>query len=111
MPSFARVWRAGSGDCSTTRMISNFSAAGYLMRRPPQPRSRFFQRPVLEGQLGHHLLQRAGFPAQLLDLLRGCSARRVAGQTLLAGFQKFLRPTIIEVLDDPLAAVQFGDTV
>ncbi|MCB1498198.1 MAG: transposase [Bauldia sp.] len=29
-------------DCSTRRMISSFSAAGYLMRRPPHPRSRFF---------------------------------------------------------------------
>src|SRR5215471_9063172 len=37
--------------------------------------------------------------------------RRIAGQALLAGLQKFLRPTIIEVLDDPLAAAQFGDAV
>jgi transposase len=39
MPSWARVRRTGSGDCSTSRMISSFSAAGYLMRRPPQPRA------------------------------------------------------------------------
>ena len=29
-------------DCSTSRMISSFSAAGYLIRRLPQPRSCFF---------------------------------------------------------------------
>jgi hypothetical protein len=57
------------------------------------------------------VLQCAGLPAQLLDFLRGCGARRVAGQTLLAGLQKSLRPAIVEALDDPLAAAQFGDTV
>jgi len=35
----------------------------------------------------------------------------VSGQALLAGLQKFLRPAIIEVLDNPLAAAQLGDTV
>ena len=29
-------------DCSTSRMISSFFAAGYLIRRPPQPSSCFF---------------------------------------------------------------------
>jgi hypothetical protein len=28
MPSFARVRHAGSGDCSTSRIISDFSVAG-----------------------------------------------------------------------------------
>src|ERR1044072_8871574 len=42
MPSFAKLRRTGRADRSTSRMISSFSAAGYLMRRPPQPRSRFF---------------------------------------------------------------------
>jgi hypothetical protein len=55
--------RSGSGDCSTSRMISSFSAAGYLMRRAPQPRACFFQQPVLEHQFGHHFLQRTGLPA------------------------------------------------
>jgi hypothetical protein len=31
--------RTGRCECSTSRMISNFSDAGYLMRRRPQPRS------------------------------------------------------------------------
>src|SRR4029077_753657 len=55
--------------------------------------------------------ERAGLPAQLLDLVRGCRPRSVASQAPLAGLEKFLRPAVIEVLDDPLAAAQFGDTV
>src|SRR5215472_6809692 len=111
MPSFAKVWRTGSGDCSTSRMISSFSTARYLIRRPPSPDRAFFQQPVLERELSHDLLQRAGLPAQRLDLVRGCGSRSVAGQALLAGLQKFLRPAIIEVLDNPLAAAPLGDTV
>src|SRR5262249_4371572 len=111
MPSLARVWRAGNGDCSTRWMISSFSVAEYPMRRPPQPQSRFFEQPVLQRQLGHHFLQRAGLPAQLLDLVRRRGLRRVAGQALLAPLQKFLRPTVIEVLHDPLAPAQLGDAV
>src|SRR5262249_10175050 len=107
MPSFARVWRTGSRDCSTSRMISNFSAAGYLIRRPPQPRSLFFQ-SVLEHLLGTDLFQRAGLPAQLLDLIRGCRPCRVASHAPLAGPHNFLRPAVIEVLDDPFAAAQCG---
>jgi hypothetical protein len=42
MPISSSVLRTGSGEVSTVRMISSFSDAGYLMRRPPHPRSRFF---------------------------------------------------------------------
>src|SRR5438067_9482734 len=111
MPSFTRVWRTGSGDCSTSWMISSFSAARYLMRRPPHPRAYFFEQAVLEHELGNHLLQCAGLLPQILDLVRGRRARGVAGQALLASLQKFLRPAVIEVLDDPLAATQLGDAV
>ena len=34
--------QVGRCDASTVRMISSFSEAGYLMRRPPHPRSCFF---------------------------------------------------------------------
>src|ERR1700736_140274 len=103
MPSLARVWRTGSGECSTSRMISSFSAAEYLTRRPAQPRHAFFQKPVLEHQFGHHLFQRTGLTAQILALVRGCRACGVAGQALLASLQKILRPAVIEVLYDALA--------
>ena len=38
----ARVRRTGRCDPSTSRMISSFSAAGYLIRGRPHPRSCFF---------------------------------------------------------------------
>jgi len=90
MPSFTKVWRTGSGDCSTSRMISSFSATPYLIRRRPQPDRAFFQQAVLERELSHHFLRRAGRPAQLLDLVRSCRSCSVAGWALLAGLQKFL---------------------
>jgi transposase InsO family protein len=42
MPSFSSVRLTGRADCSTSRMISAFWDAEYLMPRPPHPRSRFF---------------------------------------------------------------------
>jgi hypothetical protein len=41
-PIGASVRRIESDDCSTSSMISNFSDAEYLMKRPPHPRERFF---------------------------------------------------------------------
>src|SRR6516225_6334802 len=92
-------------------MISNFSAAGYLMRRPPSPNRAFFQQPVLEHEFGDNFLQRTGLAAQILDLVRGRCPRGVAGQALLTSLQKLLRPAIIEVLDNAFAAAQLGDAV
>jgi hypothetical protein len=45
-----RVRLTGMGDCSTSRMISAFSDAGYLMPRPPHPRSCFFEQTVFQRQ-------------------------------------------------------------
>src|SRR5262249_53972146 len=42
----ASVRRIESDDCSTSSMISNFSDAEYLMKRPPHPRERFFEQAV-----------------------------------------------------------------
>ena len=39
---WARMLGTGRCDCSTRRMISSFSEAGYLMPRLPHPRSCFF---------------------------------------------------------------------
>jgi hypothetical protein len=36
---------------------------------------------------------------------------RVTGEPLLAGFQKLLRPTVIQALGDALAAAQRGDAL
>src|SRR5918993_1012783 len=111
MPSFASVWRTERGDCSTSRTISSFSDAVYLMRRPPHPPSRFFEQTVLQGELGHDPLQGRGFAAQVLALIRGGPPRRTAGQPLLARLEELLRPAVIEVLDNSLAPAQLRDAV
>jgi hypothetical protein len=81
------------------------------MRRPPHPPARFFEQTVFQGELGHDLLQGAGLPTQVLHLVRGGRPRRIAGQPFLAGFQKVLRPAVIEVLDNAFAAAELGDAV
>ena len=47
MPSFCNVRPAGRWDCSTRRMISSFSEAGYLIPRRPHPRSCLWNGPPL----------------------------------------------------------------
>jgi hypothetical protein len=46
---------------------------------------------------------------QLLDLVRGRLTRRVAGKPLLAGLQKLLRPSVIEVLVEPFLAAELSN--
>ncbi len=46
-----------------------------------------------------------------LHLVAGGLARGVAGEALLAGFQKLLRPAVIETLDNVLASTQRGDAL
>src|SRR4029450_797247 len=121
MPSFSRVRLTGRDDCSTSRMISSFSDAEYLIPRPPSaiayhdcsahPRACFFEQTVFKRQFGHDLLQGAGLAAQVLHLVRGCCARRIASQPLLAGFEKVLRPTIIKILDNPLTTAELSDAL
>ena len=63
MPIFFSVRRTGKVDCSTSWMISSFSEAEYLMRRPlhsPSAVTLFLEQAIFERQLGHDLLQRAG---------------------------------------------------
>jgi hypothetical protein len=59
--------------------------------------------PQLQRLFGDDFLQVPGFPAQILDLVRDRCPRRIAGKTPLAGFQKLLRPKIIEALGDAFA--------
>src|SRR4029450_8135249 len=111
MPSLSSVRRAGRWEVSTSRMISTFSAAGYLMPRLPHPRSFFFQQTVLQGELGHDLLQRLGLPAQVLDLIGRRGTRRVAREPLLARLEELLGPAVILRRRDPLAAAELGDAI
>src|SRR5271156_4021973 len=66
---------------------------------------------VFQGQIGNHLLERRSLTPQILDLVRSRSTGRVTGQALLASLQKVFRPAIVQVLCDPFAAAQLGDTV
>jgi hypothetical protein len=115
MPSFSSVRLTGMGDCSTSRMISAFSDAGYLMPRPPIRDHAFFEQTVFQRQFRHNFLQGAGLTAQILHLVRGRRARRVAGEPLLPRLEEILRPAVIpaviQVLDDSLAPAQFGDAL
>src|ERR1700739_4503549 len=95
MPSLSRVRLAGRCDCSTNWMISTFSDAGYLMPRPPHPRSCFFKQAVLQGEIGHHLLQGTGLTTKVLPLAGRRGAGRVARQPALAGLEELLGPAVI----------------
>ena len=95
--------------------------AGYVCARPSRCQLQipvadgaghtFFEHPVLQGQLGHDLLQRVGFATQVLDLVRSGCPGRIARQPLLARLEEVLRPAVIQVLDDPLAPAQLGDAL
>src|SRR5215203_6725800 len=109
MPICASVRRTGSGEVSTVRMISSFSDAGYLMRYPPHPRSRFFKQAVFQRCLGQRLLQLACLGPQRLHLVGSGLARCIAGEPALAGLQELLRPAVIHALRNPLFATELGD--
>src|SRR6202035_5454184 len=96
IPICPSVRRTGRWDCSTSRMISSFSEAEYLMPRPPHPPSRFFEQTVFQGQIGDNLLERGRLTSQVLDLVRSCGTSRVTGQALLASLQEVLRPAIVQ---------------
>src|SRR3954465_14079395 len=92
MPSLSKVRLAGRCDCSTSWMISAFSDAGYLMPRPPIPAHAFFKQAVLQGEIGHDLLQGRGLSTKVLHLAGRCGAGRVARQPALAGLEELLGP-------------------
>ena len=109
MPICASVRRTASGEVSTRRMISSFSAAGYLIDILPIRDHAFFEQAVLEGGFGQRLFELARFGAQCLHLVRGCFPCRVTGEPFLAGFEELLGPTIVEVLGNALLAAQLGN--
>ena len=62
-------------------------------------------------KLYNDFLQGPGFPAQVLDLVAGRRTRGIPGQPSLAGFQKLLRPVVIQALGNTLATAQLRDAV
>ena len=111
MPSCSKVRRTGNDDCSTSRMISSFSAAAYLMYRTPHRQHAFFEQAVLHHQLGQQFLELMALRPQPFDLVAGRFTRGIAGQPLLARLQEVLGPAIVEVLVDPFLAAQLGHAV
>ena len=101
----------GNDDRSTSRMVSNFSEAVYLIYLRPHRRERFFKQTVLHHQFDQSLFELVQFIAQVLNLFAGRLTGGITGEALLAGPQELFRPTIIEVLVDPLPAAQLGNAV
>jgi hypothetical protein len=67
------------------RMISSLSEAGYFMRHPPHPRSRFFfEQAVFQRRLGQRLFELTSLGTQHLDFIRGRLARPIARKPPLA---------------------------
>src|ERR1700761_6154957 len=95
MPNLSNVRLVGRCDCSTSWMISAFSDAGYLMPRPPHPRSCFFKQAVLQGEIGHDLLQGGGLTTEVLHLAGRRGSRRIAGQPPLSSLEELLGPAVI----------------
>jgi hypothetical protein len=81
------------------------------MPRPPHPRACFFKQAVFQGQVGHGLLQRLCFTAQILHLAGCRRARRVASQPALAGIEELFRPAVVHRRGDSLAPTQLGDAL
>jgi hypothetical protein len=79
------------------------------MSLSPSAKTPFFQ-AVFYKNLGQGLVELAGLSAQILDLVTARFTGCVAGKPLLAGLQELLRPAVIEVLVDALAA-QLDDPV
>ncbi len=71
----------------------------------------FFEKTVLQRKFGDQLLQVAHLLAQAFNLARGRLAPGVAGEPLLARFQKLFRSAVIQTLGDALAAAQGGDAL
>ena len=71
----------------------------------------FFEQSVCEGEIGHDLLQRLCFAAEILHLVGGRGARRVAGESPLAGLQELFRPAIVHRRGDAPAPTEFGDAL
>src|SRR5262249_47774303 len=77
----------------------------------PIPENAFFEQAVFDQELSQGLLELARLSFELLDLVRGGLTRRVAGEPVLARPQGILRPTGVQVLNDPLLAAHLSTAV
>src|SRR5215813_330438 len=77
----------------------------------PIPAHAFFKQAVLQGEIGHHLLQGGGFTTKVLHLAGRRGAGGVARQPALAGLQELLRPAVIHRGGDAFPAAQLRDVL
>ena len=111
MPSLASVKRADRCDSSTSRMISSFSDAEYLIRVRPHRPARFFEQAQFQRLFRHDLLLIAGSTAQILHLVSVCSECSIASQPLLACLHEVLGPLVVDALGNALTVAQLSDAV
>src|SRR6478735_6659018 len=72
----------------------------------PIPAHAFFKQAVLQGEIGHDLLQGSCLSTKVLHLAGRRGAGRVARQPALAGLQELLRPAVIHRGGDTFAAAK-----
>src|SRR6185436_14750722 len=77
----------------------------------PIPAHAFFKQAVLQGEIGHDLLQGRGLTTKVLHLAGRRGAGRVARQPPRAGLQELLRPAVIHRGGDTFAAAKLRDVL
>src|SRR6478752_3756070 len=77
----------------------------------PIPAHAFFKQAVLQGEIGHDLLQGRGLSTKVLHLAGRCGAGRVARQPALAGLEELLRPAVIHRSGDAFTAAKLRDVL
>src|SRR5262249_11661216 len=77
----------------------------------PIPAHAFFKQAVLQGEIGHHLLQGGGFTTKVLHLAGRPGAGGVGRPPALAGLQELLRPAVIHRGGNAFPAAQLRDVL
>src|SRR5450755_2130184 len=77
----------------------------------PIPAHAFFKQAVLQGEIGHDLLQGGGLTTKVLHLAGRRGAGRVARQPALAGLKELLGPAIIHRGGDAFPAAKLRDVL
>jgi hypothetical protein len=71
----------------------------------------FSEHPVLERDLGDHLLQHPLLASQLLDLVAGDFSNCISGRLPLPRLQEVFAPAVVEVRSDFFTAEQLRDAL
>jgi hypothetical protein len=74
----------------SSRIISAFFYAGYLMPLLPHPQSCFFEHVVFQGETGHQFLHVAYFAAKFFHFRYRSRSLRIAIEPAFASFEELL---------------------